>query len=573
MSKIIGIDLGTTTSEIAYLRNGKPEIIISQEGDRIIPSVIGINRDQVLIFGKKAKRQLTLRPRETVQEVKRQMGSTEKVMMGERDYYPQELSAMLLKYLKKCAEEYLGEKVTEAVITVPAMFDNMQRQATKDAAEIAGLKVERIINEPTAAALAYGLENLNKDEKVLVYDLGGGTFDVSILEMYDGVLDVQVSRGCNTLGGKDFDERLMEYIFEEFYRLHEIDLRNRDEAKHLIKDAAENAKIELSNQGTTDIDIPSIPSIMHSDGSPIAIDMRIFRKQFEVIISDLVQITEDIINEALIAKGLKEDDINVVLLVGGSTRVPCVRRMLARKFGNKVRTDINPDEVVALGAAIQAGIKSGAFDSQSEILITDICPYSLGISTVTNIGGRLMSGINDVLIPIDTTIPYSYKKKYLTVSDNQTSVLIEVYQGEDVLVLNNIKVGEFRLGGIPESDAGEQSIEITFTYDINGILQVDAIVLSTGMKTSQVFNIKSMDLEEIDTAKSNLDELWKNSAFAGKSKAVIEVAVKRMEKLNPTEKAGVQNILEKLKQSLLVDDELLIEKYDTELTDLLFNLD
>jgi len=569
MGKIIGIDLGTTTSEIAYLKNGKPEIIINKDGDRITPSVVAFNKENEIIVGKKAKRQMAGRQ---VKEVKRLMGTSEKIFLGEKEFLPQQISAIILKYLKECAEEFLGEEVVEAVITVPAKFDNLQRQATKDAAEIAGLKVERLINEPTAAALAYGLENIGKEEKVLVYDLGGGTFDVSILEMFEGVLEVRASRGNNRLGGKDFDERLMNYIFDEFYRKHEIDLRKNAFAVQAVKEAAENAKIELSHSEYTDIIIPFIPSVMNFDGSPIGIDMSITRKQFEMMIADLVESTDDIINEALKASGLTDEDIDVVLAVGGSTRVPCVKKLLRNRFGSKLKHDINPDEVVALGAAVQAGIKYGLFDSENEILTTTTCSHSLGISTVVYMGGGFVPGVFDILIPIDSTIPVTKKNIYQTVHDYQEIVKIEVFEGEETLTSLNTKIGEFELEGIPPAPAGEQSIEVAFSYDINSILQVDATILSTGKKITKIFNLKSMSLEEIEDAKADLDKAWKDSIFSQRCKIIIEVAEKKIPALPQAEKVKVENLLNKLKMAITEGDEELIEKYDTELTDLLFEL-
>ena len=567
---IIGIDLGTTTSEIAYLKNGKPEIIINKDGDRITPSVVALNRDNVLIVGKKAKRNAI--PERTLLEVKRKMGSAEMLEMGDKKYLPQQISAMILKYLKESAEEHLGEIVTEAVITVPAMFDNLQRQATKDAAEIAGLKVERIINEPTAAALAYGLENIGKDEKVLVYDLGGGTFDVTILEMYEGIMDVKVSRGNNSLGGKDFDEQIMQYIFDDVFRKLEIDLRKNKAAVSKIKEAAEIAKIDLSSSETANINIPFIPSFMNSDGTPIGLEMEITRKQFEMLIADLVSSTETLVEEALKACKLSVDDINAVLAVGGSTRVPCIKSLLKKKFGDKLMTGINPDEVVAMGAAIQAGIKSGEFKSENEILITDVCQYSMGISVVMEVGGRYMSGIFDALISKDTTIPITQKNVYRTTYDNQDVVNIEVFQGEETLVINNTKIGEFHIDGIPKSPAGEQGIEVSFSYDINGILKVDTTILSTGSKKSEIFNLKSMSSEQIEASKVDLDSSWQSSALANRVKILIETAERLMGGIDQKEKIKIELLLADLKKALMKEDENQVDKLDTELTDMLFDL-
>lgn len=584
MGMAIGIDLGTSTSEIAVLRNGRPEIIINMEGQRITPSVVGCNKWKELIVGQSAK---SLPSTDRVEEIKRKMGSEERIMLDAKPYLPQEISAMILKHLKEYAEEYLGEEVSEVVITVPAAFDNLQRQATKDAGEIAGLKVERIINEPTAAALAYGLDNIGIDEKVLVYDLGGGTFDVSILEVYEGILDVQVSRGNDRLGGKDFDEKLMDYIINEFYKENEINLRTACNDLRRIKEAAEAAKIALSSAEHTEINLANI-TIDHNN-EPVYLNIEISRREFEILIADMIKSTEDLLDEALKAAKLSVDDINTVLAIGGSTRIPAVRRLLKRKFDNKVKTNINPDEAVALGAAIQAGIKTGHFDQESEILITDTCSHSLGVSVVADVAGYLHPDIFSPIIAIDSTIPITKKDLFYTVHDNQSLVTIEVYEGEDTLVINNRKIGEFQLDGIPEGMAGEQAIEISFSYDINSILEVEAIVLSTGNTLSQVFNLKSMGSEDIEKAKTQLDMVWKsggleldrtnimetdwvNSPLAGKVRIIIDSAERKLKDVDDENQEKIKQLLIHLKEAVYNQDEALTDKYDEELTNLLFDL-
>ncbi len=572
MSTIIGIDLGTTTSEIAYLVDGKPTIINNKESKSITPSVVALNRDDNIVIGATAKRTLEIGSEHVIQEIKRKMGSEETVWLGGKEYKPQQISAMILKYLKECAEDYLGETVTEAVITVPAMFDNLQRQATKDAAAIAGLKVDRIINEPTAAALAYGLDNLGASEKVLVYDLGGGTFDVTILEMYEGILDVKVSRGNNSLGGKDFDERIMELVFHDIQKKSGLDLRKNRAAVGVIKAAAENAKIDLSANETAEINIPFIPSYFNSNGSPIPVDLKITRTQFDLLIKDLVQSTDTIVDEALQACGLAAAEINSVIVAGGSTRIPCIRRLLKNKFGDKIRYGINPDEVVALGAAVQAGIKAGLFGEENEILITDVCQYSLGTSVL----GEDYMGMNrlllDVLIKKDTTIPYTNKRTYYTTKDNQTKMKIDAYQGDNQLVENNILIGDFMLEGIPENTAQEEGVEVSFSYDINGILKVTATIISTGKTKTEVFNLKSMSSEQIEIAKADLNVSWRNSTLIPKVKGLMDTTEMLMGSMKQGDKVKVEAVMSKMKQALQREDLRALEQLESELAELLFDM-
>lgn len=571
MGRIIGIDLGTTTSEIAYIKNGKPEIIVNDLGNRITPSVVGLTDDNEIIVGTLPKRQAVLKPERTVMEIKRLMGTNEKISIGDKVLSPQEISSMILKKLKKYAEDYLGESVTEAVITVPANFNDLQRQATKEAGELAGLKVDRIINEPTAAALAYGIDNLEGEEKVLVYDLGGGTFDVTVLELFDGVIDVKASRGNNKLGGKDFDERIEKYIIEDFEKKNGINLRNNKKTMARIKEAAERAKIELSSMDSTDIELPFVA--IDENQNPLEISIRLTRSKFEELIMDLLEATDKEIQDALEAAKYSIDDIDVVLAVGGSSRVPCVRRLLNTKFNKKIKTDINPDEAIALGAAVQAGIKNDEISSEDSVLITDACRYTLGTNIVTDVGnGRLMSGVFDPIIMRDSKIPCTRKKVYYTASENQNKVVIDVYQGDGKLVIENTKIGEFLLEGIPEAPAREEAIEVSFTYNLNGILEVKAKILSNGKSISEIIDTQSINKEDVVCFEElNLDK-WKECKLAPKVKSIINLCERKMETMNDTYREKVQELLNKLKKSVIENDDELVKKYDEELTDLIFDI-
>lgn len=583
MGKIIGIDLGTTTSEIAYIENDEPKIIPDCFGNRIVPSVVGKKEDNTVIVGQVAYNQLIPSPDRTVAEVKRLMGSDTKISMGDEEYMPHEISSMILKELKKYAEDYLGEEVTEAVITVPANFNNSQRKVTKLAGEMAGLKVERIINEPTAAAMAYGINNLDKEEKILVYDLGGGTFDVSILEMFEGILDVKSSRGNDRLGGKDFDSRIEKYIEKEFERIynqnlyHGIDVQNKLSIKLRVKEAAINAKKELSNQPSTTINIPFITVI---DNKPVSISIELKRDKFNELTKDLVEKTTEKINEALKAASLKAKDIDTVLLVGGSSRIPAVRELVESKFKGKIISGINPDEAVSMGAAIQAGIKSNQITCEENLIITDKCSYNLGTSIIKIGDGKVINGAFDCIIPIDSSIPCSKKKVYYTAVDNQEEVRVEVYEGNEELAEDNEKIGDFLLKGVPKSRAGEESIEVQFDYDLNGILEVRATIVSTGDSINKIIdNFRLIKLPQDALVNENLYERfkideWENYNLAVGVKGTIELAEKKIS--NPTIKEDekrcekIEKLLEELKLAVIYDNEELVEKYDEELTDILF---
>lgn len=484
MAKIIGIDLGTTNSAVSVLEGGEAKIIPNPEGNRTTPSVVAFKNGEIQV-GEVAKRQAVTNP-STVSSIKRHMGDgSYKVHMDGKDYTPQEISAMILQYLKSYAEDYLGEKVDKAVITVPAYFNDAQRQATKDAGKIAGLEVERIVNEPTAAALAYGLDKTDKEEKVLVFDLGGGTFDVSILELGDGVFDVLSTSGDNHLGGDDFDQKIIDYLVAEFKKEHGVDLSKDKMALQRLKDAAEKAKKDLSGVSTTQI---SLPFITASAEGPLHLELTLTRAKFEELTHDLVERTKQPVRQALKDAGLSQSDIDEVILVGGSTRIPAVVEAVRKETGKEPNKSVNPDEVVAMGAAIQGGVISG---DVKDIVLLDVTPLSLGIET--------MGGVFTKLIDRNTTIPTSKSQVFSTAADNQPAVDVHVLQGERQMAADNKTLGRFQLTDIPPAPRGIPQIEVTFDIDKNGIVNVSAKDLGTGKE--QTITIKSssgLTDEEID---------------------------------------------------------------------------
>ena len=507
MSKIIGIDLGTTNSCVAVLEGGEPTVIANAEGSRTTPSVVGFAKNGERLVGETAKRQAITNPDRTISSIKRHMGENYKVTIDNKDYTPQDISAMILGKLKADAESYLGEKVTEAVITVPAYFSDAQKQATKDAGKIAGLDVKRIINEPTAASLAYGLDKDEASHKILVYDLGGGTFDVSILELGDGVFEVLATNGDTRLGGDDFDEALLTFMADSFAKENGVDLRADKMALQRLKEAAEKAKKELSSAQTTNVNLPFITV---NENGPLHMNMDITRAKFEQLTAGLVERTVEPMRKAMADAGVTNADIAKVILVGGSTRIPAVQEVVKKVTGKEPFKGINPDECVAVGAAIQAGVLTGEVN---DVLLLDVTPLSLSIET--------LGGVATKLIERNTTIPTKKSQIFSTAADNQTAVDIHVMQGEREMAAGNITLGRFQLTGIPPAPRGVPQIEVTFDIDANGIVNVSAKDMGTG-KSQQITITSSTKLSE-DEIKAKVKEAEQYAEEDKKRKEEVEV--------------------------------------------------
>ena len=550
MSKIIGIDLGTTNSCVAVLEAGEPKVIPNPEGNRTTPSVVAFKNGERIV-GDAAKRQAITNPN-TVSSIKRLMGTSEKVEIEGKKYTPEEVSAMILSYMKDYAESYLGEKVDKAVITVPAYFNDAQRQATKNAGKIAGLNVERIINEPTAAALAYGLDKQEKNQTILVYDLGGGTFDVSILELGDGVFEVKSTAGNNHLGGDDFDNKIMDYLVETFKKENGVDLSKDKMAMQRLKELSEKAKKDLSSMTTTQV---SAPFISQSSDGPLHLEMTLTRAKFEELIHDLVMSTLEPVRKALKDADIKAKDLDKVIFVGGSTRVPLVYETVKKELAMEPSREVNPDEVVAMGASIQGGVLTG---DVNDIVLLDVTPLSLGIET--------LGGVMTVLIPRNTTIPTSKSEVFSTAADNQPAVDIHVLQGERSMASDNKTLGRFQLADIPPAPRGVPQIEVTFDIDANGIVNVTAKDLGTNKEQKiTITSNTTLSDDEIDRmmkeaeANKEADKKKKEEAdLRNDAEQMIfqsEKALKDLgDKVDAKEKEEVESIVKELKEALDKND-------------------
>ena len=551
MSKIIGIDLGTTNSCVAVLEGGTPTVIANPEGGRTTPSVVAINKKGERIVGDAAKRQAITNPN-TVSSIKRLMGTDKKVELDGKKYTPEEVSAMILSYMKDYAEKYLGEKVDKAVITVPAYFNDAQRQATKNAGKIAGLDVQRIINEPTAAALAYGLDKQENTHTILVYDLGGGTFDVSVMELGDGVFEVKSTAGNNKLGGDDFDQRIIDYLVDEFKRENGVDLTKDKMAMQRLKEVAEKAKKDLSGVTSTQI---SAPFISQGEDGPLHLDVALSRAKFEDLIRDLVDSTLEPVRQALKDAKIKKEYFYKVLRAPGSTRIPMVQELIKKEIGKEPSREVNPDEVVAMGAAIQGGVLTGEVN---DIVLLDVTPLSLGLET--------LGGVMTVLIPRNTTIPTSKKQVFSTAADNQPAVDIHVLQGERSMAIDNKTLGRFQLSGIPAAPRGVPQIEVTFDIDANGIVNVKAKDLGTNKEQAiTITSNTNLSDEEIEKMRKEAEEhaeedkkKKEEADLRNEAEQMVfqtEKSIKDLgDKIDSKEKEEAEGLIKDLKEALEKDD-------------------
>jgi molecular chaperone DnaK len=562
---IIGIDLGTSTTEAAVIRDGKPMMIVNFDGQVITPSAAGVDKEGQFVFGEKAKAQYLLAPEDTVIEAKRKIGTKETLRMGKKEYSPVEISAMLLKYVREYVSESLGEDISRAVISVPAYFDDLQRQETVEAGKRAGFSVERIINEPTAASLSYGISHMDEESHILVYDLGGGTFDVTLLEMFGGVVEVKASSGDNRLGGKDFDECLIQWLLSQFRKKNGKDLSKDPAAMVKLKEQAEWCKKELSVRDSCQI---VIPFIAEKNGNPLALEETVTAEQFEEMTRELVERTHAPIDVVLADSGVMAAEIDRILLVGGSTRMPMIRRDIEAYLHTEPSKAVNPDYAVAEGAAIQAGIIEGTLSREEGIIMTDVNPYTLGIRVLCDDKSHYMS----IVIPRNVTIPVVRKSVYYTSYDNQDAAKIEVYQGEHDDVRLNHFLGEFVISGIPMRPEGEERIEVEFSYNLNGMLEVSARIPSSGEEASVEINMMEYEQEFFTEAATDVTK-WKESSLAKVYRTVIRRAERRLknEKVQnmPFYKDDLESCLYDLKLALIEEDQDRAEELEEDILDML----